>query len=92
MKIMRIFISVASPERPHADEIALALRGDGHRVFLDDTDLPAAESFHERIRMAIQAADMMVFLISPDSVSPKRYTLSELKFAMDKWPHPRNHV
>lgn len=70
----------------------MALRGDGHVVFLDDTDLPPANTFHERIRQAIEDADLMVFLVSPSSVHPKRYTLSELKFARDKWPHPRNCV
>jgi hypothetical protein len=89
---MRIFLSVASPDRPKAEEVALALRGDGHIVFLDDTDLPPADSFHERIRRAIQQADIMVFFISPASVSPSRYTLSELKFARDKWQHPKNRV
>jgi hypothetical protein len=89
---MRIFLSVASPDRSKAEEVALALRGDGHNVFLDDQDLPAGDTFHERIRSAIQQADVMVFFVSPHSVSPGRYTLSELKFARDKWPHPRNRV
>ena len=89
---MRIFLSLASPDRPKAVEVALALRGDGHTVFLDEHDLPAADSYHERIRDAIGQADLLVFFISPDSVSAKRYTLSELKFAQDKWPHPKNRV
>lgn len=89
---MRIFLSLASPDRPKAVEVALALRGDGHTVFLDEQDLPPADSYHERIRDAIRQADLLIFFISPDSVSPKRYTLSELKFAQNKWPHPKNRV
>jgi hypothetical protein len=89
---MRIFISVASPDRPKAEEVALALRGDGHVVFLDDHDLPVAQTYHERIRQAIAQADVVLFFISPLSVQPGRYTLSELKFAQEKWPHPKGRL
>ncbi len=34
----------------------------------------------------------MVFLISPESVTKGRYTLSELAFARTKWPNPSNRV
>ena len=89
---MRIFISVASPDRPQAEEVALALRGDGHIVFLDDHDLPVAQSYHERIRQAIEQADIALFFISPLSVQPGRYTLSELRFVQEKWPHPKGRL
>jgi hypothetical protein len=89
---MRIFISVASPDRPKAEEVALALRGDGHVVFLDDHDLPVAQTYHERIRQAIEQADVVLFFISPLSVQPGRYTLSELKFVQQKWPHPKGRL
>jgi len=89
---MRIFLSVATPERPKAEEVALALRGDGHVVFLDTDDLPIAATYHDRIRQAIEQTDLLVFFISPASVSPQRYTLSELKFAQQKWQHPRGCV
>src|SRR5699024_2882576 len=36
--------------------------------------------------------DFMVFLISPESVTRGRYTLSELAFAKTKWPNPSNRV
>ena len=35
------------------------------------------------------AADAMVFLISPHSVDDNSYTLTELKFARQKWAHPK---
>lgn len=89
---MHIFLSVASPERKQAEEVAYALRGAGHVVFLDDHELPAADTYHERIRQAIARADLMIYFVSPASVSPKRYTLSELRFAQSKWPHPKGRV
>ena len=37
-------------------------------------------------------SDLMVFLISPDSVASGGYALTELKFAREKWPHPKGRV
>jgi TIR domain len=89
---MRIFISVAGPDRPKVEEVALALKDEGHKVFLDEHELPPGESYHRRIREAIQRADLAVFFISPLSLQADRYTLSELKLLQDKWSHPRGRV
>jgi hypothetical protein len=86
---VRIFLSYASEDRTIAEEVYLALAGVGHHVFFDRDSLPAAEEYHNRIQAAIMAADAMVFLISPHSVSDNSYTLTELKFASEKWAHPK---
>jgi tetratricopeptide (TPR) repeat protein len=54
--------------------------------------LPAGESFDARIRSAIEESDLFIFLISRESVAQGRYTLTELKFAEQKWGHPGGHV
>ena len=89
---MRVFISYSSADREVAEEIQLALLGEGHEVFFDKDSLPAGGNYHARIDSAIRAADALVFLISPSSVSPGSYALTELKFARIKWPHPKNRV
>src|SRR5262245_16889051 len=89
---MRIFISVAGPDRPKVEEVALALKDEGHKVFLDEHELPPGESYHRRIREAISRADLAVFFISPLSLQADRYTLSELKLLQEKWSHPRGRV
>src|SRR5215510_8090478 len=89
---MRIFISVAGPDRPKVEEVALALKDEGHKVFLDEHELPPGESYHRRIREAIARADLAVFFISPASLQADRYTLSELKIIQEKWSHPRGRV
>jgi hypothetical protein len=61
-------------------------------VFRDRTSLPTGEAFDARIRTAIEESDLFVFLISPMSVVQGRYTLTELKFAEQVWPHPGGHV
>jgi tetratricopeptide (TPR) repeat protein len=87
-----IFISYASEQRAAAEEIALALRGEGHQAFFDRSDLPEGDAYNARIREAIRACDLLVFLVSPESVSEGRYTLTELRFAEEKWPSPAGHV
>jgi len=87
-----IFISYASEQRTLADEIALALRAERHRVFLDRAELITGEAYNGSLREAIGACHLLVFLVSPDAVRPGRYTLTELGLAQDKWPSPVGHV
>jgi hypothetical protein len=87
-----IFLSYASSLDETAARIEFSLKGEGHAVFRDRTALPPGESFDARIRAAIEESDLFVFLISPESVTPGRYTLTELKFAEQKWGHPAGRV
>jgi tetratricopeptide (TPR) repeat protein len=89
---MDIFISYASEQRTLAEEIALALRGEGHQVFFDRSELPEGEAYNARIREAIEACDLLIFLVSPEAVAEGRYTLTELRFAEEKWRSPAGHV
>ena len=89
---MRIFLSHASEQRTDADRLAIALRARGHTVFLDADDLPAGSDYQSRIELAIAGCDVFCFLISPQSVAPKRFTLSELNIARRRWPNPAGHV
>ncbi len=89
---MKVFLSHASEDEQVATEICLALRGAGHEVFFDAHDLPPGGDYNSRIRDAIDTSDALVFLVSPQSVDAGSYTLSELKFAQQKWPRPWGHV
>jgi len=89
---MRIFISFASEDWSIAEQVQLKLSGEGHEVFLDRDSLPPGESFDARIRAEIARSDLMVFLISPDSVRPGAYARTELKLARQRWPNPHGHV
>ena len=89
---MHTFISYASEQSELAREIALALRGEGHDVFLDRSQLPEGDAYNARIRRAIRDCDLLVFLVSPEALSAGRYTLTELKFAEEKWPRPAGHL
>jgi hypothetical protein len=87
-----IFLSYSSPQSEAATRIELSLKGEGHTVFRDRSALPPGESFDVRIRAAIEESDLFIFLISRESVLDGRYTLTELKFAEQKWGHPAGHV
>ncbi len=89
---MEIFVSYASENREVAERISLALVADGHKVFLDRVVLSEGEEFNRRIHAAIAKADCLVFLISPNSVQPGSYALTELKFAKKRWPHPKGRL
>jgi tetratricopeptide (TPR) repeat protein len=89
---MKVFVSYASEDLEAADAIAVALRNSGHQVFLDRDSLPAAKEYHEKIRDQIKQSDLFVFLISPASLAEGRYTLTELKFARQRWPKPQGRI
>lgn len=89
---MNIFISYASEQRATAEEIALALCGEGHRVFFDRSELPEGDAYNAQIREAIRDCDLLVFLVSPEALSEGRYTLTELKFAQEKWRSPAGRL
>jgi tetratricopeptide (TPR) repeat protein len=89
---VKIFLSYASEQSELARSIEIALSGEGHAVFFDRSSLPSGDEYHERIRRAIADSDLLIFLISPNSVAKGRYTLNELEFAEQKWRHPGGHV
>ena len=88
----RIFLSYASEQKAVAEPIAFSLRDRGFEVFLDRDDLPAGRSFDEQIEFAVAKADLFIFLISPGSVAPGRFTLTELEFARRRWRRADGHV
>jgi formylglycine-generating enzyme required for sulfatase activity len=89
---MKIFLSYSSKDRSLAEPIYLALRAEQHSVFFDRTDLPAGEEYDARIREAVENSDLLIFLISPDSLKEGSYTLTELDIAKKTWGHPAGKV
>ncbi|MES9943219.1 MAG: CHAT domain-containing protein [Candidatus Thiodiazotropha sp. 6PLUC2] len=89
---LNIFLSYASSYRELADDLCCRLQAVGHEVFFDREDLLAGTSFDDRIRQAIDAAELFIFLVSPEAVAKGHYTRTELKLAARKWPTPGWHV
>ena len=89
---LRIFISYATPQRAQAEEISQALRNAGNDVFFDKQSLVASVDYNDRIRTAIEKADRFIFLVSRESLTPGRFTLTELEFAKQRWPSAGGRV
>lgn len=89
---MKIFVSYSSEDRKPAEDIAVRLEQEDHEVYFDRSSLRPAEGYDEALRDFLGKADLMIFLISPDSISEGRYTLSELKFARERWKNPRGRI
>jgi hypothetical protein len=90
---VRIFISYSSKYQAICDRLQLALEADGrHEVFVDRTELTPGRPFDETLRKGIEDCDLLIFLISPESVASGSYALSELGMAKKRWRHPGGHV
>jgi hypothetical protein len=89
---LKIFVSYPSDQRELAEHLRLALEGEGHEVFTDRSELKEGEPYHEALREAIEDADAMVFVVTPRSVAPGSYALTELDLAQRRWRIPGGRV
>lgn len=89
---MRIFVSYAGEHRKLAESIAIRLKQDDHGVFFDSQKLAPGEEFDRAIRREISRCDLFIYLISPESVAPGTYALSELGLAQKRWPNPSGRL
>jgi formylglycine-generating enzyme required for sulfatase activity len=91
---MVVFVSHAREDRDAAEAIALAVRAAGHEVFFDrdPVALPPGAEYGDRIRRAIERADIFVFCLSPAAIDAGSYTLTEVEIASRRWAHPDGRV
>ena len=89
---MKVFVSYASEQKDTAERLIAHLSNDSHQVLAGPHLFEAGAEYDERIRQAIDQAELFIFLISPQSVTQGRYTLTELKYAQHKWRNPGWHV
>ena len=82
---MKLFISYPSDQKNLAEQLRLALEAEGHQVFTDRAELKEGEPYHEALREAIEDSDALVFLITPRSIKPGSYALTELDIAQRRW-------
>jgi hypothetical protein len=89
---MNIFLAYASEDKDVAEQIYLVLLAARHHVFFDSSDLPPGADYNTRIRKAVDACELFIFLVSPDSVAKSSYALTELGYAREKWQLPAGYV
>lgn len=91
-RTVKLFISYPSDQKNLAEQLSLALEAEGHEVFTDRSELKEGEPYHEALREAIEGADALVFLITPRSIAPGSYALTELDIAQRRWRSPGRRV
>jgi hypothetical protein len=64
-----VFISYSRKDGEAADRLHAALTAQGFNPYLDKHDIAAGEDWKARLGGLIDAADTMVFIISPDSIA-----------------------
>ncbi len=89
---MNIFLSYASEHREIAERICLKLINAGHDVFFDRHDLQPGHSFDLKIKDEVERCDLFVFLLTPESIEPGSYALTEVDLAQRKWLNPEGRV
>jgi WD40 repeat protein len=75
-----VFISYSRTDHAFAERLTRALREHGLKVWVDLEGLFAGEEFLPRILSAIEGADAVVFVLSPDAIASP-YCLRELEHA-----------
>ncbi len=91
-KSKKLFLAYASEDREIAKEVLYALRNHDYEVFFDESSLPSGQSYIKRIQNAIYASDGFIFLISPDSIRERKFTLTEIAIAEKKWTKASGNV
>ena len=78
---MEVFLSYASEDEKLAEDVALAIAGGGYKVFFDHKTLRAGGGLSREVARSGKArTPLRVFLISADSIAPRKYALTELKY------------
>lgn len=88
----KVFISYASEDRALASDINARLQQSGHDVFFDESNLKPSDAYDNVIQHELARSDIMLFLCSKHSLSPGRYTLTELEMAKSVWKKPQGRV
>ncbi len=69
---LKVFLSYSRLDFDFAEDLLEALKTCGFEPYLDKHDIAPGEPWEDRLERLIQAADSIVFVISPDSVASPR--------------------
>jgi hypothetical protein len=89
---MKAFLSYAHEHHSIAAEVSVCLSVRGYDVFFDRSSLKPGKEYNLAIQKAVEECDLFVFLISPESLKPGSYTLTELGFAKNIWKNPSGRI
>src|SRR5262245_20473952 len=69
---LRVFISYSRKDEDFVQQLLAGLQLVGFEPYLDKHDIAAGEEWEQRLGRLIEAADTVVFVISPDAVDSER--------------------
>ena len=69
---LKVFISYSRKDEDFAQELLSGLQLSGFEAYLDKHEIAAGEDWEARLGRPIEAADTVVFVISPDAVASER--------------------
>lgn len=64
-----VFISYSRKDRPFVERLTRALEANGRDVWVDFDDIPFAAEWWDEICEGIESSEVVVFILSPDSVA-----------------------
>jgi WD40 repeat protein len=71
-RALKVFVSYSRKDEEFARELVIGLQFGGFEPYLDRHDISAGEDWEARLGRLIEAADTVVFIITPDAVESKR--------------------
>jgi hypothetical protein len=87
---MKVFISYSDADKKWADALRSGLTDAGFEVTVPADDIEPGENWHLELGKALDRANAMVVLLSPDSVA-SRHIRAEIEFALVS-PHFRDRL
>ena len=69
---LKVFVSYSRKDEDFAQDLLAGLQVGGFEPYLDKHDIAAGEDWEARLGRLIEAADTVVFVISPDAVASER--------------------
>src|SRR6516162_4335484 len=69
---LKVFISYARKDEVFAQNLTAGLEAGGFEVLLDSHDIAPGEDWEMRLGRLLEAADTIVFVISPDAITSDR--------------------
>ncbi len=78
---MNVFISYSHADKKWADALRSGLTDEGFEVTVPGDDIEPGENWHLEIGKALDRANAMVVLLSPDSIE-SRYIRAEIEYAL----------
>jgi len=81
--LLKIFLCHSSADKPAVRRLYRRLAGDHFQPWLDEEDLLPGQNWHEEIRKAVHATNVVIVCLSKGAIAKTGYLNRELQYALD---------